>query len=192
MRPHHPRARVLTDRLIALAAAAAALAMLYALVGGWGESDVDLLPAAAPRGYFATDATMTEMGADGRPRFVVHAREIEQDLADQSVQFKDVTLDYKAKDFGNWHLTALKGSMPEDRKSLFLAGDVTITGAADRGGAVIRTDKVDYDIDDGVVQTAEPVSVRVGAHDLKATGLRAMLNAGTLRLESNVNGRFTP
>ena len=69
---------------------------------------------------------------------------------------------------------------------------MTITGAADRGGAVIRTDKVDYDIDDGVVQTAEPVSVRVGAHDLKATGLRAMLNAGTLRLESNVNGRFTP
>jgi LPS export ABC transporter protein LptC len=192
MRPPHQRARALTNRVIALAAGCAALVMLYGLFGGWDESDVERGPAAAPRGYFATDATMTEMGADGRPRFVVHAREIEQNLSDKSVQFTDVTLDYQAKDLGNWHLTALNGSMPEDRKSLFLAGDVTITGAADRGGAVIRTDKVDYDIDDAIVQTAEPVSVRVGKHDLNARGLRAMLNAGTLRLESNVNGRFTP
>ena len=192
MRPPHQRARVLSDRVIALAAGIAALALLYGLFGGWDESDVEIRPAAAPRGYFATDATMTEMGADGHPRFVVHAREIEQDLADQSVHFKDVTLDYQAKDLGNWHLSALNGNMPQDRKSLSLAGDVRITGAADRGGAVILTDKVAYDIDDGIVQTDEPVSIRVGKHDLNARGLRAMLNAGTLRLESDVNGRFTP
>ncbi len=192
MRPPHQRTRVLTDRVIALAASIAALALLYGLVGGWDESDVEREPAAAPRGYFATDATMTEMGADGRPRFVVHAREIEQDLGDQSVDFKDVTLDYQAKDLGTWHLTALTGNMPQDRKSLSLAGDVTITGAADRGGAVIRTEEVDYDIDDGIVKTEEPVSIRVGKHDLNARGLRAMLNAGTLRLESDVNGRFIP
>jgi len=192
MRPPHQRARALSNRIIALAAGCAALVMLYGLVGGWDESDVESGPTAPPRGYFAIDATMTEMGADGRPRLVVHAREIEQNLADKSVQFTDVTLDYKAKDLGNWHLTALNGTMPEDRKSLLLSGDVTITGAADRGGAVIRTDKVDYDIDDGVVQTAQPVSIRVGRHDLNAVGLRAMLNAGTLRLESKVNGRFNP
>jgi LPS export ABC transporter protein LptC len=192
MRPPHQRARALTERVIALAAGIAALAMLFDLFVGWDASDVERRPAAAPRGYFAIDATMTEMGEDGRPRFVVHASEIEQDLADQSIRFEDVTLDYQAKDLGNWHLTAMNGSMPEDRKSLFLEGAVTITGAAEQGGAVIRTDKVDYDIDDGVVQTAEPVSIRVGKHDLNASGLRAMLNAGTLRLESDVNGRFIP
>lgn len=192
MRPPHQRARALSGRAIALAAAGAALVMLYGLFGGWDESDVERLPAAAPRGYFATDATLTEMGADGRPRFVVHAREIEQDLRDRSVQFRNVTLDYQAKDLGIWHLTALQGTMPEDRKSLLLAGDVTITGATELGGAVIRTDQVDYDIDDGIVRTAQPVSIRVGKHDLNARGLRAMLNAGTLRLESDVNGRFIP
>jgi LPS export ABC transporter protein LptC len=192
MRPPHQRARVLTDRLIALAAGVAALALLYELLVGWDASDIERPPAPAPRGYFATDATLTEMGPNGRPRFVVHASEIEQDLRDQSVLFTDVALDYHAKDLGIWHLTALNGSMPEDRKSLFLSGDVTITGAPDRGGAVIRTDKVNYDIDDGVVQTAEPVSIRIGAHDLNAQGLRAMLNAGTLKLESKVNGRFIP
>jgi LPS export ABC transporter protein LptC len=192
MRPAHQRARALTDRLVALAAGVAGLVLLYGLFGGWDESDVEHGPAAAPRGYFATDATLTEMGANGRPRFIVHASGIEQQLSDQSVLFTDVALDYMAKDLGNWHVTALHGRMPQDRKSLLLSGDVTITGAAERGGAVIRTDKVAYDIDGGVVQTAEPVAVRFGAHQINARGLRAMLNTGTLRLESDVNGRFIP
>ena len=42
------------------------------------------------------------------------------------------------------------------------------------------------------MQTAEPVTVRFGSHELRGRGLRADLNTGTLRLESNVNGRFTP
>jgi len=192
MRPAHQRARALIDRLVALAAAAAGLALLYGLFGGWGESDVERHPAAPQRGYFATDATMTEMGANGRPRYVVHAREIEQQLSDQSVLFTDVALDYKAKNLGNWHVTALNGRMPEDRKSLFLSGGVTITGAEDRGGAVIRTDNVTYDIDDGIAQTEEPVAVQFGKHEINARGLKAMLNTGTLRLESSVNGRFIP
>jgi LPS export ABC transporter protein LptC len=192
MRPAHQRARVLTDRLVAAAAGLAGLVLVYGLFGGWDESDVEHGPTAPPRGYFATDATLTEMGANGRPRFIVHAREIEQQLGDESVLFTDVALDYRAKDLGNWHVTALEGHMPQDRKSLLLSGDVTITGAADRGGAVIRTDKVAYDIDRGVVQTAEPVAIRFGAHELNARGLHAMLNTGALRLESDVNGRFIP
>lgn len=192
MRPADQRTRALIDRLVAPAAGVAGLALVYGLFGGWNESDVERGPATPPRGYFATDATMTEMGANGRPRFIVHAREIEQQLSDQSVLFTDIALDYRAKDLGDWHVTALKATMPQDRKSLFLSGDVTITGAADRGGAMIRTDKVAYDIDDGVVQTAEPVAVRFGAHELSARGLHAMLNTGTLRLESDVNGRFIP
>jgi LPS export ABC transporter protein LptC len=192
MRSAHQRARVLTERLVALAASVAGLALLYGLLVGWDEADVERGPAAAPRGYFATDATMTEIGANGRPRFIVHARQIEQQLGDQSVLFTDVALDYKAKDLENWHVTARDGQMPQDRKSLLLSGGVTITGALDRGGAVIRTDKVSYDIDGGIVQTAEPVSVRFGAHEIHARGLRAMLNTQTLRLESDVNGRFIP
>ncbi len=192
MRPADQRTRALIDRLVALAAGAAGLSLVYGLFGGWDESDVQHGPAAPERGYFATDATLTEMGSNGRPRFTVHAREIEQQLDDQSVLFTDIALDYMAKDLGNWHVTALNGRMPQDRKSIFLSGDVTITGAADRGGAIVRTDKVDYDIDDGIVQTAEPVAIRFGAHDLKARGLHAVLNTGTLRLESDVNGRFIP
>ena len=80
----------------------------------------------------------------------------------------------------------------QDRKSIRLAGDVAITGAESRGEALIRTEHLSYDIDDAIVQTEDPVSVRFGQHLLKARGLRAELNAGTLKLESDVNGRFAP
>ena len=62
----------------------------------------------------------------------------------------------------------------------------------ERGDAVIRTDQLSYDTGTSVIQTAEPVSVQFGAHHLEGRGLRVVLNDGTLRLESNVHGRFVP
>jgi LPS export ABC transporter protein LptC len=192
MRSAAQRRSVLTQRLTALAASGAGLVLLYGLFVERDESDVEQGPAVAQRGYYVTDATLTEMGPNGRPRVVVHAKTIEQQLNDQSVQLSDLVLDYTTQDFGPWHLTARNGHMPSDRQSLLLTGDVTITGQQPRGAAVIRTDHLAYHIDSSVVETADPVAVRFGAHELNARGLRAVLNAGTLKLESNVNGRFTP
>jgi LPS export ABC transporter protein LptC len=138
------------------------------------------------------DATLTEMGKDGRPRVIVHAVNIEQQLSDQSVRMSQLELDYRTKESGNWHVTAREGDMPADRKSIQLSGDVAITGVESRGEALIRTERLSYDIDDAIVQTEDPVSVRFGPHLLKARGLRAELNAGTLKLESDVNGHFAP
>ena len=41
-------------------------------------------------------------------------------------------------------------------------------------------------------ETRAPVELTLGAHRVRALGMRADLKAGTLRLESDVNGRFTP
>jgi lipopolysaccharide export system protein LptC len=43
-----------------------------------------------------------------------------------------------------------------------------------------------------VIQTADPVAVQFGAHHLEGRGLRVVLDDGSLRLESNVRGRFNP
>jgi LPS export ABC transporter protein LptC len=192
MRSPAQRQRQLRERLVAVAATIAGLALLYGLLGGREDSDVQIGEAGAQRGYYITDATMTETGPTGKARVVVRARTIEQALSDDSVQLADLALDYHTKDFGSWHVTALAGHMPPDRKSIELTGDVTITGAEERGKALIRTDRLSYDIDGGIVQTADPVAVRFGPHVLNARGLHAELNAGTLRLESDVNGRFAP
>jgi LPS export ABC transporter protein LptC len=184
--------RVLKRRIVTIASSVAGLALLYGLLSGHEESDAEFGNASAQRGYYMNDATLTEMGKDGRPRVIVHAVNIEQQLSDQSVRMSQLELDYHTKESGNWHVTAREGAMPADRKSIQLSGDVAITGVESRGEALIRTERLSYDIDDAIVQTEDPVSVRFGPHLLKARGLHAELNAGTLKLESDVNGHFAP
>jgi len=191
MRSPAQRRYVLTQRLVAVAAVTAALALLYGL---FGPEPPDVEKGATPpqQGYYLVDTTMTEMGPTGRPKVIVHARHAEQQLVDQSVDASDITLDSPTDKYGTWHGTALRGHLTPDRNTIQLAGDVTMTSQLEQGVAVIHTEHLDYDVDDGVITTSDAVDVRLGAHVLKARGLRADMNAQTLRLESDVNGRFTP
>jgi LPS export ABC transporter protein LptC len=191
MRPAAQRKSALNRFVVTVAASAAGLALLYGLFGAPGD-DFETSRAEEQRGYYVLDATLTEMGADGTPRVVVHAKSIEQQLADQSVLLSDLSLDYKTESSGTWTVTANQGRMPPDRGSLLLSGDVKVTGTEARGSAVIRTDRLAYNTASSVIQTADPVSVTFGEHELRGRGLRVVLNDGTLRLESNVHGRFNP
>lgn len=192
MRSTAQRRHVLTRRLVTVAAGLAALATAYTLLVGRGGPDVEVGASTPQRGYYLIDSTMTEMGPNGRPKVIVHARTAEQQLADQSVDMTDVVVDYPTEKYGNWHGTSRTGHMPPDRKSITLVGDVRMTSRLEQGPAVILTDHLNYDIDRGIVQTADPVDIRLGSHALKARGLHGDLNAQTLKLESNVNGRFVP
>jgi LPS export ABC transporter protein LptC len=191
MRPVTPRSPGPGQRLIVIASALAGAVLLFELLAGRRE-EPGLEEREERRGYYMEDATLREMGPDGRPRIVVHAKNIEQQLADDSVVLSDLRLDYVTGDAGSWTVTAKSGRMPPDRSSLLLAGDVTVTGSEDQGSPVIVTDQLTYDTTADYIQTAEFVSIRFGKNVLGGRGLRVNLNAGTLRLESNVNGQFTP
>ena len=184
-----PEAR--NQRLIGAAAFVAGCALLYGLFGGLGNDDLEMTTADDDRGYYLTDATLTEFGLDGKPRIVLRARDIVQQVSDESVKLTDVQVDYTAAQTGPWKVTADRGAMTPDRTTVTLAGDVVVTGNEAHGAAVINTDKLAYDTKANFVQTAEPVTVRFGPHELRGRGLRADLNTGTLKLESNVYGRFT-
>lgn len=169
----------------------AAAAVGYAMFAGRDES-IETTETEDERGYYVVDATLTEMGADGRPRTVLRAARAEQQISDQSVLMTDLAADYNTADAGSWTLTAQRGRLLADATTLRLSGDVVIRGEEARGTAVIRTDELVYDTNTSVVQTAEHVTLQFGPHRLEGRGLRAALKGGTLRLESNVHGRFTP
>lgn len=181
----------LTQRIVAVAASLCAVGLLYVLVA---RDDTSVETDASPpqRGYYLTDSTTTEMDAAGRPQMTLHARTTEENLPDQSVDMSDITFDYATNKYGDWHGTALKGHMTPDRKSILLTGDVVMSSEQELGLAVIRTQHLHYAMDTSLVTTADPVDVKLGRNTLNARGLRADLNAQTLKLESNVNGRFTP
>ena len=193
MRSAADRARTLTQWAVTIGAILAGGALVFGVLGG-RDDDVTTVAGVEERGYYVTDATLTELGPDGKPRVVVRARTIEQQLPDESVYLADLELDYTSGKMGTWHVTAARGRMPSDQGSLLLSGNVRVEGTADQavGQAVILTDQLTYDARANIVQTAEPVTVQFGPHQLNGRGLRVGLNQGTLRLESNVNGRFTP
>jgi len=192
MRSAAQRARLLTRRLVGLAAILATALIAYGVLVSREGDDFELATAEEGRGYYLTRATLTEMGADGKPRIVLRADSIEQRLADDSVLMSDLKVDYKTPDDGLWKVTADRGRMPVDRKSLILSGDVRVTGDEARGSAVISTDNLTYDTTSSVIQTSDPVTVHIGTQSLEGRGLKVVLNDGTLRLESNVHGRFLP
>jgi LPS export ABC transporter protein LptC len=192
MRSAAQRAQLVRQRLVNVAAAVAGLALAYGLLARREDGDVATNAADHERGYYLTAATLTEFGPDGAPRIVLRADSIEQRLADQNVLLSGLTLDYTSPKAGRWTVTATQGRLPATAKSLLLSGGVLITGSDARGSPVIRTDQLAYDTTTSVIQTAEPVAVQFGKHHLEGRGLRVVLNDGTLRLESNVNGRFVP
>ena len=134
------------------------------------------------------------MGPDGRPRIVVRADTIEQQLADDSVLLARLEMDYTAGKTGVWHVTADRGRMPPNRESLLLAGNVHVTG--EPAGATGRRCHIDRRtrLRHAHQCRADCRACRraVRAARIIGRGMRVRLNDGTLRLESNVNGHFTP
>ena len=191
MRSAAQRARALIRGVVAVVAIVAGALLAYGMLGG-EDDEIEARAADDERGYYLTRATLTEMGADGKPRIVLRAETIEQRLADQNVYLSDLSVDYNTANAGNWTVTSDRGRLLPDASSLRLSGNVVVRGKETRGTAVIRTDELTYDTKANIVQTAETVNVEFGPHTLQARGLRAALNEGTMRLESNVNGRFKP
>jgi LPS export ABC transporter protein LptC len=193
MRSAAERKSRLRRRSIGTAAVLAGAVTLYRLLLGGGTDPIETTTPEQRRGYYLSDAVLTEVGVDGRPRMVVRADNIEQQVEDRSVILSHLELDYRTEATGTWKVTADRGRMPVDQTSLQLAGNVTVRGGEPGGPvAIIRSEQLAYDTGASIIQTPDPVTVVFGKHELNGRGLRVDLNARTLRLESNVNGRFLP
>ena len=75
-----------------------------------------------------------------------------------------------------------------------LTGNVRVTGPP-QGGVEplsLTTESLRINTPTEFIETDAPVKLRWSGHELDAVGMRADLKAGTLSLESDVNGHFQP
>lgn len=173
---------------------AGVLALIAALVQ-WRV--VDREPAAAATdttrpGYYLTGVDLEEFGTDGQLRIGLQAISATEDPASGVVRLSDVAVDYHAPTGRLWHLTANEARVPPGGKTVEFEGDVKLAGrpGEDLGDAQLHTSRLQLDTVTEIADTRSPVELAFGASRMRAIGMRADLKGGTVRLESNVNGRL--
>ena len=201
---------MLVARGLATAAAVASLALVWFLFGRGGADDRDANNAAVTPldpGYAARDAEVIETGYDGRERYRLKASVIRQQTESGVINLENLEMNYHAGAQVTlpgeapapaasadevWHLTSDRGQVRADGDDVQLNGNVRVTGPAPGTGEplTLTTDNMRINTPTQYIETKASVKLRWSGHELTARGMQADLKAGTLRLESDVNGHF--
>ena len=178
--------------------------------GGRGADETDEAMAEAPDpGYAARDAVVIETGYDGRERYRLKASVIRQHLDATAIDLEQLEMDYHPGaqpavpgeapasarlSQETWHLKSDHGRVRADGDDVQLTGNVVVTGTTptDSEPITLRTDSMRINTPTEFIETADPVTIHWSGHELTAIGMKADLKAGTLRLESDVHGEFSP
>jgi len=177
---------------------------------GRGNDDDTDTAGAIPLdpGYAARDAEVIETGFDGRERYRLKAAVIRQQTESGVIDLERLEMNYHRNTqaaagdapliAGNpgeiWHLTSDHGQVREEGNDVELNGNVRVTGPP-QGGVEplsLTTETLRINTPTEFIETDAPVKLRWSGHELDAVGMRADLKAGTLSLESDVNGHFYP
>ena len=176
---------------------------LLALIGGsllLGRQTRDAetpAPAARPAedlGYGARDAQLIETGADGRPRYTLNAKLIEQHPKDDRVQLNVVHMIVDDIDGNRWTIDAQRGDILHSGDNINLSGDVHVSGVLPGTDqpADISSDRLSFDTRTDVVSTADPVTFVWAARQIHSVGIVANLKDSQVQLESAVHAIFQP
>ena len=198
------------SRTLKYVAAIAVIGVAYFIgVRGSEDSETDTATTLAPDpGYAATDAQVIETGYDGRERYRLNARVIRQRTESGVIELENLAMNYhiQSQDKSRtstsatpvsadvWHLTSDRGEVRANGDDVELTGNVRVTGPAPGGGEPLSltTETMRINTPTEFIETSAPVKLRWSGHVIDARGMQADLKAGTLRLESDVNGHFYP
>jgi len=148
-------------------------------------------PPARP-GYYLTGVDLEEFGADGKRRIGLQSISANEDPASGVVRLSDVAVDYNAPTGRVWHLTSNEARVPPGGRVVEFEGDVRLTGRPGDGPvpAELYAARLSLDTEAEKASTRSSVELVFGTHRMRALGMDADLKAGTVHLDSDVNGRF--
>jgi len=173
-----------------------ALIALIAVLVEWrllGRDEAPPVAEAARPGYYLTGIDLEEFGADGRLRLDLQAASATEEPVSGVVTLREVVVDYHVPAGQSWRLTAKQGHVPRGAHVVGFEGDVRLSGTAGfQGLAELTTTRLTLDTAREHAETREAVTLAFGRHLMHGRGLQADLKAGSLQLESDVHGIFTP
>lgn len=150
--------------------------------------------AATESGYYLRGATIKGLDDNGRHVYTLVADRIVQAPGEELVALHDVALEYALPDSEPWQLFADAGKIPASGTQIALRGNVTMNEQLMRGMPLttIRTAALDIDLRSHTAVTGDNVEIVRGNYRLSAVGMQADFQTQTLKLLSQVDGRFLP
>jgi lipopolysaccharide export system protein LptC len=179
-------------RWIAITASLAALVAVYgALVDRDTASDV-ADQAVPPPGYYLKDAIITQTQENGSPDMRLAASRIDQQRKDNSIQLQNVKVDYLKVPERHWILTAQRGLVPENSRTVEFSGDVELRPAEAQQQTFLRAESLAVDTVRNVAYTtASPTLIKFGTYSMTVKHLEADLTSEKIKLQA-AHGKSGP
>jgi LPS export ABC transporter protein LptC len=157
------------------------------------RQEVDPSISVEVQGVYLREATVVSPGPDGRPLYRLTAAEMTQPLDAASLGVRDVYLEYESAGPGRWTVQSDRGDVALDWRDIRLSGNVSVAWAGESAPAtVLETGSLSLDAVTHRASTSDRVVLHRGSGQIEGTGMSVDLMAGTVALESRVNGYFAP
>jgi LPS export ABC transporter protein LptC len=142
--------------------------------------------------FYLSSTKILNTAKSGLYLFTLEADYAEQESRDL-IKFYNVTITYTPESNVSWSLTSDVASKFSENEFLFLEGDVTAkSGRSLVNQTIIYSDQLELNPSEYIVKTNKQVKIKLGNHNLTATGMLATLNKDKLELQSQINGTFLP
>lgn len=156
--------------------------------------DMESLSPSDDPGYSVTGAELVETDRDGLLRYRLNADRIVQNPSSLRIDVENPILGLHERGSPAWTISADRGELPGDARSIVLVGDVHVSSSRnpDQPDLQLTTTSLNYDFTSGLARTDAVVSLMVDGHSLQGSGLEADLRRRQARLKDSVQGRFEP
>jgi LPS export ABC transporter protein LptC len=170
-----------------------------AAAASWWWSRPELVEAPRPRpsgdqdlGYYLHGARMLGTDESGRVAYEIFADRLDERPGEDRLLLERVQIDYHPPDQMPWVITAGSGSATRDHSEIELADGVEIQSQPTDGRAPVHvtTSKLRFLPMTSLAETDQHVVMSAGSWHVEANGLRTLLKADRMELESDVHGQF--
>lgn len=144
--------------------------------------------------YYFLDATVTNLGDDGKPQSELVSPRIIHHPDDDSVETFQPRMRYFIKGGIPWYAEADHGLEPSGGHRVYLDGHVHITHPDEHGGPplVIDTEHMTVDLDTDVASTDDPVTMTKGGNRTDGIGMDGYMQDNRMVLRNSVKGLYVP
>ena len=137
--------------------------------------------------FNAQDAEIIQTGVNGQRQYQIRAANIYQKFDDGEISLTQLELQFTDDQSRVWKLSAEHGSMPQNTKGILFKGNVKLQGTVELG-----TEQLSFNYMTRIAYTPTTVHLNISGQSLGAAAMQANLKTGQIKLESKVNGHFTP